>query len=298
MTGSSWRHEIARALADAFAVNSAVEAIFLGGSTARGQADQFSDIEIAIFWGRAPTKPERAQAIAAAGGQLHLQYEPEGIYWEDSLFVGHDAAGSPQSGQFVEMSHIRTTEIDRLLDRLETDPDPHEDVLNLLSGIDDSVALHGIERIERWRGIVRSYPDELARAVVRRHGQIEFFGQWEMLVARGNHPGPLQAHFWNIQQHVLQMLLAVNRRYPLGYKFLDSIFERCAVAPERFAERFHSVSTLPPDRAAGELQALVHETYDLVEQHVPGLDPGQVEQWRIWFAYTRPRWDRMPDGWR
>ena len=87
----SWRHEIAQSLADAFATNPAVDAAFLGGSTARGQADRYSDIEIALFWARDPTKPERAQAIRAAGGELHLQYETEGIYWEDNLFAGHDA---------------------------------------------------------------------------------------------------------------------------------------------------------------------------------------------------------------
>jgi len=290
-----WRHEIAQSLADAFATNPAVDAAFLGGSTARGQDDRYSDIEIAVFWDRDPTRAERAQAIRAAGGELHLQYEPEGIYWEDGIFAGHDGAGTPQSGEFVEISHIRTTEIERTLGRLSTDPDSDDDVLNLLSGIADAVPLHGIDRVESWRALARSYPDELARAVVLRHGQIEFFWRWEMLVARGNHSGPLHAHFWNIQQHVLQTLLATNRRYPLGYKFLDTIFERCALAPDRLAERFESVSTLPPDGAARELQALVYVSYDLVERHVPGIDPALVQQWRTWFAYERPRWDRRPD---
>lgn len=134
--------------------------------------------------------------------------------------------------------------------------------------------------------------------VVRRNGQIEFFWRWVMLVARGIHPGPLHAHFWSVQQHVLQMLLAVDRRYSLEYKFLDTIIERCVVAPDSFAERFESVSTIPPDRAARELTALVLETFDLVEEHVPGLDRELVQQWRTWFAYARPRWDRMPDAWR
>ena len=290
----SWRHGIAQALADSFAVNPAVDAVFLGGSTARWQDDRYSDIEIGVFWKRDTAKAERAQAIAAAGGDLHGQSEREGIYWEDSLFAGRDATNTPKSGQFVEISHVRSREIDQILGRLETDPDADDDTLNLLSGIADAVALHGTELIARWRSAARSYPDELVRAVIRRHGQIEFFWRWEMLVARGNHPGPVQAHFWAIQQHVLQMLLAVNRRNPLGYKFLDSIIERCVVAPTSFAGRFESVSTLPPELAARELQSLVLETYDLVEQHVPSLDPALIQQWRTWFVYQRPFWDRPP----
>ena len=84
------------------------------------------------------------------------------------------------------------------------------------------------------------------------------------------------------------MLLAVNRRYPLGYKFLDSIFERCVLAPDRFAERFESAPERPPERAAKELRALVHEPMTWLGSTCPGLDPGQVEQWRIWFAYDTP----------
>jgi len=115
-----------------------------------------------------------------------------------------------------------------------------------------------------------------------------------MLVPRGNHPGPIHAQFWGVQQHVLQMLLAVNRRYPVGHKFLDTTFARCELAPTNLAERFDAVSTLPPAQAAAELQSLVLETYYLVEDYVPGLEPGEVDRWRHYFHYQRPFWESAP----
>ncbi len=92
---------------------------------------------------------------------------------------------------------------------------------------------------------MRSYPDALARAIVRRHGMIEFFWRWRMLVDRGGHPGPIHAHFWGVRRNVVQVLLAVNRGYPLGYKFLGSIVDRCLFAPAELSRRFDAVSTLP-----------------------------------------------------
>lgn len=290
-----WRVEIARRVAAAYALNNHVDAVLVGGSTARGQSDRYSDIELGVFWAADPTKAERVAAIGIAGGDLHSLSEPDGIYWEDSFFAGTDAVGTPHSGQFVEISHIRTDVIERILDRLDTAPDSDPEVIALLGGIDDSMPFHGFERVTAWTAAVRRYPDELARAVARRHAQIEFFWRWQMLVARGAHPGPIHAHFWNVQQHLLQLLLAINRRYPVGYKFLDTLIERCPIAPADLGNRFDGVSTLPPARAAAELRTLVVETYDLIDAHVPGLDPGEVEQWRTWFAYERPFWTEAPD---
>jgi hypothetical protein len=291
----AWRLEVARRVGEAYALNGHVDAVFVGGSTARGQSDRYSDIELGVFWAVDPTKAERAAAIATAGGDLHLLYEPDGIYWEDAFFVGSDAAGTPKSGQFVEISHIRTDVIAGILDRLDADPDADPDVLMLLAGIDDAGELHGSDLITAWKHTVRGYPDQLVRAVIRRHGQIEFFWRWQMLLARGGHPALIHAHFWNVQQPLLQLLLAINRRYPVQYKFLDTLIERCPIAPPNLGERFDAISTLPTADAAAELQRLVLETYDLIDTHVPGLNTGEVDQWRTWFGYQRPFWDSPPD---
>ena len=296
--GSAWRTELARGLADAYAESPKVAAVMLGGSTARGQADRYSDLELGVFWSDVPSKAERAAAVERAGADLHLLYEPDGRYIEDLFFVGHDAAGTPKSGLCVEVPGMLIGDIDRIVASLDVEPAVDavcdEDTMSTLSGIADGIPLYGTEIVRNWGNRVRSYPDALARAVVRRHGMIEFFWRWRMLVDRGGHPGPIHAHLWGVQRNVVQLLLAVNRRYPLGYKFLDSIVERCVVAPADLSRRFDAVSTLPVAEGAHVLSDLVLETYDLVEQHIPGLEPGEVERWRGYFAYERPSWDARP----
>jgi predicted nucleotidyltransferase len=63
-SASQWRQEFARRIAPAYAANPNVAAIVLGGSSARGHADRYSDIEIGIFWHQPPTEAERQAAVA------------------------------------------------------------------------------------------------------------------------------------------------------------------------------------------------------------------------------------------
>ena len=47
---NQWRPAFARQLSPIFAANPHVAAVILGGSTARGHADGYSDIELGVFW--------------------------------------------------------------------------------------------------------------------------------------------------------------------------------------------------------------------------------------------------------
>jgi predicted nucleotidyltransferase len=69
---SHWRLALAHLVAQQDALIPVVDAIFLGGSTARGQADRYSDIELSVLWTTPPTEQERVRAITQLGGDLHL----------------------------------------------------------------------------------------------------------------------------------------------------------------------------------------------------------------------------------
>ena len=47
---SQWRAALARQVAPFIAANPDVQAIMLAGSTSRGNADRYSDVEIGVFW--------------------------------------------------------------------------------------------------------------------------------------------------------------------------------------------------------------------------------------------------------
>jgi hypothetical protein len=56
-------------------------------------------------------------------------------------------------------------------------------------------------------------------------------------------------------------------------------------------QRLTLVYRVEPADGAQELAALVEETYDLVEQHLPQVDVGWL---RAVFRYRRPVWDHAP----
>lgn len=47
---SQWRYKLAQQVAPIYAANPHVAAVLVGGSTARGHAGRFSDIELGVFW--------------------------------------------------------------------------------------------------------------------------------------------------------------------------------------------------------------------------------------------------------
>ena len=81
--GSEWRKELAWRIAPFYASNPHVDAVLLGGSTASGRADRYSDIEIGVFWNHPPSDEERRSAIIQVGGQVQrlYPYDPVEEVW-------------------------------------------------------------------------------------------------------------------------------------------------------------------------------------------------------------------------
>src|SRR5689334_14038413 len=100
---SQQRIDIACKLAPIYAAIPAVKAVVLIGGVARGRGDQYSDIDIATFWDRAPTETERRAAVdqfeAALGTSITIgefaaipvfDTSDSGILWEEFALVGGD----------------------------------------------------------------------------------------------------------------------------------------------------------------------------------------------------------------
>ena len=85
---SAARRAAAERIAPVYAANPKVAAVILAGSTARGHADRFSDIELGVFWHEPPTDDERLAAIEQAGGELETVYPLEDDAWYDDWKLG------------------------------------------------------------------------------------------------------------------------------------------------------------------------------------------------------------------
>jgi len=290
---SKWRLELVSPVAALYANNPKAAAVIVGGSTARGHADKFSDVEIGVFWHEPPTDGDRQSVIEQAGAELVYlyPYDVDHQVWSDDYRMGYNQAGESRSGLSVETVHYTKEFMKTIFDDVLIKFDPDENKQNLISGIVDGIPFHGGEILERWKLQAEIYPNELAIAVLKRHAQIDHFWRWEMWLERGENRMLMHQSFSQIQNKILHMLLALNKTYYFGFKWLDVVAERLTIAPDNLLDHMKNVHIAQPQDAADQLAGLVEETYDLIETHYPDLD---VNWLRDVFRYKRPTWDKAP----
>ena len=290
---SQWRHDIGVQLGTLYANNPKVAAVMLGGSSARGHADPYSDMELGVFWHADPTHADRQQVVDAAHADLGrlYDYDSDECVWSDDYFMGRDTSGQPRTGVLVEIAHYTADFMEQTLNKVLNDYSTDELAHNLIAGVVDGLPLHGAALLENWKTRAAAYPYELSLAMVRRYGIIDHFWRWEMYLARGENLMLLYQSFSQVQQRILFMLLGLNRVYFFGFKWLDVVADRLPLKPDHLTDRLRQVYKVPPDEGARLLTELIEETFTLVETHLPEID---IKRLREIFHYRRPFWSHSP----
>ncbi|WP_327634376.1 nucleotidyltransferase domain-containing protein [Kribbella sp. NBC_00482] len=268
-----WRRQMVRPVLDWYAAVEGVDAVMLGGSTARGDADRWSDVEVGVFWRRPPTTAERLAVAGAADVRL---VNIDGPPWDDQLHLGE---------LMVEVAHTLTQTVENALDEL-LNGKPDGEVMQLAQGIIDGREVIGprAELVAGWRERVATYPRGLALAVVRYNGNIEKFWRWQMFFERDN-PLLVAREFVRMTNQLLNVLYALNGRYSghvLAFKRLDAL--DLPLAPPSLATRLRAVFDRPAPEGAQTLHDLIEETFDLVEHDLPEVD---VDRLRATFRSDR-----------
>jgi hypothetical protein len=284
------RRRFAELLAPAYAANPHVIAVFAGGSTARGHADRFSDLEVGVVWDRPPTETERADAIVATQGDLVRLYPLEefglGPVWADAWKIGR-VDGEPLTGVEVDMHHFLVERVDEVFADVLDDFDPDLVKQSLIGAIATAIALHGHHVLEAWQQHAAVYPDGLRVAVVRANAQIEGLWRLDAFAARDN-PVAGYAVLSTAHEQLLRALLGLNRTYYSGLKSIDAVAAELELAPPNLLERIRACYPLKAGESKKRLTALVEETYDLIETQLPAIDVGGL---RAFLRYDRPLWE-------
>ncbi|HZN18476.1 MAG TPA: hypothetical protein VFB84_09890 [Micromonosporaceae bacterium] len=307
----------AQRIAAGYAADPAVAAVLCGGSTGRGHADRWSDLELGVFWTAPPAPAQRGQVVTGLAGQDLRQfgYDPDERAWFDEWWY----AGRAGSGLLVEVVHVTTADAHALLDALlgvtdpgTTDPgttgprgtgprgtgsggtgsggtdpgspDPRPYLLSFAAALAYGQALHG--SVTPWASRVAEYPRPLAAAAVRRHGQLDHFWRWQMYADRGD-PHGLRTHFAAVSTALAHIMCALNGRWWPGPKWPGWTLAGLAICPPRLRERLSEADALAPAAAAALLAGLVEDAYDLVDEHLPEAGADRL---RTVFRFTRAPW--------
>ncbi len=284
---SRWRSALAQQIAPHYHANPKVRAVALAGSVALGDADRSSDIDLSVFWAAPPTGKEHRDIIkrVGKGGGSRFPFHGNAGGWSEEFEVG---------GVAIDVRHMTVETTERTLADVLKRADPSLAKQQHLATLLSALPLSGSSVLTRWQQQALVYPHELGVAMVRTH--LNFPPRWEQeMLAERNEWLLLYDSLCLVEQHILLVLLGLNRLYYPGFRRVDRLMEQMPMAPlhlvSRFKQAFEIVS-IDARASVYQLHDLVEETFRLVEMHLGEVDTAQA---RARFAEPRQIWEQAPD---
>jgi hypothetical protein len=281
---SRWRLALAERVGRAYAVDPRARVVMVAGSTGRGTADRYSDVEIDVYWSEPPTDDERRAAVERSGATLLELHPYEADEWAEWISLG---------GFYLHTSTFLVATMERylreVLEDCSTALDPQMRLFSLLH----AQTLVGEDLVARWCGRALAYPTALAEAVVREHLSFGRLGYSGAVFAARDDLLPLYDVFCETEREILWVLLGLNRLYlpTPSLKQADELIAEMRLAPPDLARRLKDVFRLPPIDGVAALNRLCEDVFALVETHLPGVDTAQP---RAGFTHHRGVWDQPP----
>ncbi|QFT89517.1 hypothetical protein FIU87_12730 [Bacillus sp. THAF10] len=153
--------QTAKQLANKYKENPKVEAILLTGSVANGWEDEFSDIELHIFWKTAPTDIDRHLPIQSVNGTV-LSFHPfEDDEWSESFIT--------EGGIKLEISNFLTITVENIIDDVCHFFDTNYDKQCILASLHDGLPLYGNYKVEDLKRRILFYPEKLSQAMIKEN---------------------------------------------------------------------------------------------------------------------------------
>lgn len=263
---SAWRIELAKELTPIYASHEGVKMIVLGGSPVRGLADQYSDLDVVIYWDSieeswldspplAPMGGERRLLAPYAGGAIVIEH-----YYFDQLKV--------------DMAHLTLEKWEEWADDVQIRFDTAPFKQKTIAGFLGALLLHGGELYREWHDRLSAYPPELGRRMVEEnlrffvHGCLLHQG-WDRRELLFFHDGLCEA-----VKNILAVLAGLNGVYfsRAEPRWIEWELRRMPLRPDNLCERFDSLFQSEPPAALDLLESLIDDTYSLVEEHMKGID--------------------------
>ena len=161
---------LAQYIAPVYFDNPRVRVVMAGGSVSRGCADQYSDLDIGVFWAEPPSDEERKLVIQRAGAEL-LSFEPytadaewgAGEHWGMSEVVINSQQYT--GALMISVNHSTVTAMEKCLTDVVESYDTSLDKQGLIAAVQHGIPLYGREALETWQQKA-TYPDERRRLAV------------------------------------------------------------------------------------------------------------------------------------
>jgi hypothetical protein len=281
----AWRLGLGGEIVGCYRSLADVQAAAVGGSAAKGQADDYSDIDTAIYWAAALDPSVLESPLVAGPGVERFTFMEAipGRVWLEQYWLGTAK---------VDIAHMPWDWVDEEIAAVVEHRDTSAERQDLLEGMLTARTAYGEEHLEPRLARARAYPPELATKMAREH--LFFYPPW-VLERHGLARGDLFHYHDTLNRmlkNVMGALAAVNRRYMATTKLkrIESMLSEWPLVPTGAAGFLRDV--LEARDVGRSITALVEGTFDLVDEHVDGADTGP---WRAIFAMPMPPSPARPD---
>ncbi|RLJ90710.1 DUF4037 domain-containing protein [Planococcus citreus] len=256
-----------------------IEAVMLAGSVSRDWQDEFSDIELLIFWRQAPSDEERQQIIRQLGGKL-LEFHPyEEQEWAETYTV---------NGMKFEISSFLTETISRTIHQVTEKFAINPDLQCIIAAVQYGISLYGDTTIEQLKKQVEHYPLELQEAGINYYS--DFGSRWNNREALVHRKDWLMFYkvVVSVQTNIMGLLFGLNRQFipHPAFKWQRNSLALMDIKPKNCAARLESVFFQEPSDAIKELEALIGEIFGLIRQELPHIDLSEATRKA---SFVRPK---------
>ena len=260
---------LASNLSEVYMKNPKVEAVLLGGSVSRNWDDEYSDIELFVFWKEGPTDVDRKFPINSVNGSV-IDFHPfEEEEWSETYVT---------DGVKLEISNFLTSTIQNIVNDVILGFDTDLDKQCLISTVYDGIPLYGEEIISNLKKKVKVYPKDLSVGMI--NDNIYLGNRWnnrEALLKRGDWL-MLYKVIVSVQTNLMGILFGLNRIYVHhpAFKWQKHSLEAMKIAPNNVFNRFKSILLTHPKESVSELEEIIQEVYELIRTEYPSIDLSEV----------------------
>ncbi|GIN37091.1 DUF4037 domain-containing protein [Heyndrickxia oleronia] len=270
---------LASDLSKIYSKNKKVEAVLLGGSVSRNWDDEYSDIELFIFWKEAPLDEDRLSPIKVTNGSIIEFYPYEEEEWSETYIT---------RGVKLEISNFLTSTVKRIINDVIKNFDIELAKQCLVATVQNGHVLFGINVINELKKKVTHYPNELSKAMIKHY--LDMGNRWnnrEALLAREDW---LMLHqvIVSVHSNVMGVLFGLNRHYVHhpAFKWQRYSLEAMKITPKDSAKRLSSILLEPPKKSVQILEEIIQELYEIVQREYPQMD---LSRFINQSAFLRPK---------
>lgn len=256
---------LASNISKVYSQNPKVDAVLIGGSVSRNWNDEYSDIELFVFWKEGPTEEDRKVSINLVNGRI-IDFHPyEEEEWSETYVT---------NGVKFEISNFLTSTIQKTINDVIVEFDTDLDKQCLVAAVYDGIPLYGEELLRKLKKKVEIYPKELSLGMIRDN--IDLGNRWN------NREALLKREDWlmlykvivSVQTNLMGILFGLNKLYVHhpAFKWQKHSLEAMKIVPRNIFNRFTSILLNHPNESVSELEDIIKEIYELIKTEYPSLD--------------------------